>query len=155
MREENLGKGLEPSGRSGLRGPAGRILHLTLHRRWFDAIASGEKKEEYRLMTPYWVKRLIREWPGGRRQVKSFREIHFRNGYAKDAPFMRVRYHGCTLGYGGDTLPEGYRGKPIFAIQLGPILEMRNYPPAGLPAPNPSPGEGPGNTPTGETREAT
>jgi hypothetical protein len=26
-----------------------RILHLTLKKKWFDMIASGEKREEYRL----------------------------------------------------------------------------------------------------------
>ena len=28
-----------------------KILHLTLKKKWFDMIASGEKKEEYREMT--------------------------------------------------------------------------------------------------------
>lgn len=32
------------------------VLHLK--REYFDQIASGEKAEEYRLITPYWSKRL-------------------------------------------------------------------------------------------------
>src|SRR6478609_2178429 len=36
-----------------------KILHLTLKKKWFDMIASGEKKEEYRELKPYWAKRLI------------------------------------------------------------------------------------------------
>lgn len=28
------------------------VLNLTLHRKWFDMIASGEKKEEYRDIKP-------------------------------------------------------------------------------------------------------
>ncbi len=31
-----------------------RVLHLTLKKTWFDMIASGEKREEYREMKPYW-----------------------------------------------------------------------------------------------------
>lgn len=36
-----------------------KILHLTLKKKWFDMIASGEKKEEYREIKPYWVDRLL------------------------------------------------------------------------------------------------
>jgi len=34
------------------------ILHLNLKKKWFDMIASGEKKEEYREMKKYWIKRM-------------------------------------------------------------------------------------------------
>lgn len=33
-------------------------LHLNLKAEYFDAIAAGEKGEEYRLVTPYWRRRL-------------------------------------------------------------------------------------------------
>ena len=36
-----------------------KTLHLTLKKGWFDMILSGEKKEEYREIKPYWVRRLI------------------------------------------------------------------------------------------------
>ena len=35
-----------------------KTLNLPLKREYFDAIRSGKKLEEYRLCTPYWVKRL-------------------------------------------------------------------------------------------------
>ena len=35
-----------------------KTLHLVLKRKWWDMIASGEKKEEYRDFTPFYVKRL-------------------------------------------------------------------------------------------------
>lgn len=99
-----------------------RILHLTLLKGWFDEIASGRKTEEYRKRTDYWQKRLLKphenvfDW-----EAKEFDEVHFRNGYAKNAPFMRVEWKGCALkdhaGYG-----------PVFAIQLGKVLELRNWP---------------------------
>ena len=35
-----------------------KTLHLSLKGEYFDAIKAGTKAEEYRLMTPYWSKRL-------------------------------------------------------------------------------------------------
>ena len=34
-------------------------LKLVLIRKWFDMIQCGEKKEEYREITPYWCSRLL------------------------------------------------------------------------------------------------
>ena len=36
-----------------------KTLHLVLKRKWWDMIASGEKKEEYRDVNHYWAVRLI------------------------------------------------------------------------------------------------
>lgn len=35
-----------------------RTLTLHLKKEWFDKIKSGEKKEEYRALSTYWIKRL-------------------------------------------------------------------------------------------------
>lgn len=35
-----------------------KTLTLSLKKKWYDMIASGEKKEEYREITEYWNKRL-------------------------------------------------------------------------------------------------
>ena len=55
-----------------------KTLHLNLHRKWFDMIRSGEKKEEYREMSDYWKTRMRNVRKHG---VKT---ITFSNGYAKD-----------------------------------------------------------------------
>lgn len=34
------------------------ILHLAVKRVYFDSIKAGTKGEEYRLVTPYWTKRI-------------------------------------------------------------------------------------------------
>jgi hypothetical protein len=81
-------------------------LYLTIHRKWFEQIASGEKKIEYRAKTPFWERRLARQ----------YEEVHFRNGYWPNAPFMRVEF--CGLEQGADN----------FAIKLGRVLELRNWP---------------------------
>lgn len=36
-----------------------KTLSLVLKHKWYDMIDSGEKKEEYREIKPYWEKRLI------------------------------------------------------------------------------------------------
>lgn len=36
-----------------------KVLHLNLKKCWFDLIAAGVKKEEYRDLKAYWVKRFI------------------------------------------------------------------------------------------------
>ncbi|MBR9683567.1 ASCH domain-containing protein [Candidatus Woesearchaeota archaeon] len=80
-----------------------RILHLTLLKKWFDLIASGKKKVEYREIKPYWTKRLLE---------KEFDEIYFKNGYSKNAPFMRVEWKNMR------------KEKNKYAISLGKVLEI-------------------------------
>jgi len=53
------------------------ILPLTLKREFFDAIAIGEKRVEYRERKPDWKTRL---------EGKTFDVIRFRNGYLANAP---------------------------------------------------------------------
>jgi hypothetical protein len=93
-----------------------QILHLTLHRKWFDVIARGEKHEENRAQSAHWKKRLNKH---------DYSEIHFRNGYAKNAPMMRVECLGMTLGQ--------WEGWPCFVFKLGKILEIKNYETAKTP----------------------
>ncbi len=69
------------------------MLTLPIKKKWFDMIRSGEKKEEYREIKPYWTKRF---------QTIGFLDnygfaiphkptlITLQNGYRKDAPFVRV-----------------------------------------------------------------
>ncbi|MCA9478455.1 MAG: ASCH domain-containing protein [Nanoarchaeota archaeon] len=88
-----------------------RVLHLSLHRQWFDEIANGTKTTEFRTIKPYWTKRL---------EGRIFDEVWFKNGYAKDAPFMRVEWKGLIL--------TSYHGEKKYGIKLGAILELKHYP---------------------------
>jgi len=92
-----------------------RILHLTLKKKWFDMIASGEKREEYREMKPYWHNRLI---------GKTYDAIQFRNGYAKDSPKMIVEFKEVysSLGIVEWGAPEG---DPVYILRLGKILDSK------------------------------
>lgn len=73
-----------------------KTLTLTLKKKWFDMIKSGEKKEEYRYTNYYWVARLLKnarnpisgnfESPDGRTFVKEFKTFDtlvFTLGYPK------------------------------------------------------------------------
>lgn len=90
-----------------------KILYLTLKKQWFDMIASGEKKEEYREMKPYWHKRLL---------GKRYDAIHFRNGYNKDSPTMMFGLNGLSSGLGiveWGALPA----EPVYILKLGERIE--------------------------------
>lgn len=65
-----------------------KILHLTLKKKWFDMIQSGEKREEYRKASDWIRSRLI---------GKEYDTVRFRNGYAPASPVVDVEYLGFTL----------------------------------------------------------
>lgn len=95
-----------------------KVLHLTIKKKWFDMIASGKKKEEYRECKPYWYKRLHGEWYGN--DYKHFDAVHFRNGYNPYSPFLIVECQGISRGVGN---PEwGAPEKDVFIIKLGRII---------------------------------
>lgn len=74
-----------------------KILHLTLKKKWFDLIASGQKTIEYREMKLYWIRRLI---------GKKFDCIEFRNGYGKDAPKLTIELKEKILRTGEQLLSD-------------------------------------------------
>lgn len=89
-----------------------KVLHLTLKKKWFDMIASGVKREEYRERKPYWNTRLL----GNR-----FDAIRFTNGYSKNAPWMLVECTELLSGLG--IIEWGAPEKtPVFILRLGAVL---------------------------------
>lgn len=92
-----------------------KILHLTLKKQWFDMIASGKKREEYREIKPYWSKRLVN-------QKEQYTHIMFRNGYSKDAPRVLVEYNKLLSGLGIVEwgAPEG---KAVYILRLGNVIQ--------------------------------
>lgn len=102
-----------------------KILHLTLKKRWFDMILSGEKKEEYREDKRYWKRRFLVS--GSHPPVFSDKPtvIRFTNGYGLDKPSFDITCLGLRYGWGK---PEwgGQKDNLQFVIKLGQILETRN-----------------------------
>ena len=90
-----------------------RVLRLTLKRRWFDMIASGEKKEEYRRPG---------KWINSRIHGKTYDRVEFKNGYGPNVPTVAVEYKGSTHGIGR---PEwGGTGDHVLVIHLGRVLSV-------------------------------
>ena len=73
------------------------MLTLTIKKKWFDMIKSGEKKEEYREIKPYWTKRFYNNLYDIKivdniTKINIFEAqgtVIFKNGYQKDAPQIK------------------------------------------------------------------
>ena len=89
---------------------AQNVLHLTLEREWFDEIARGVKRKEFREYKPYWKTRL---------EGRAYDVVKFRNGYASDAPEMVVEYRG--LGRASSARNADY------VIRLGKVLKITRW----------------------------
>lgn len=119
-----------------------KTLHLTLNKKWFDMIAAGVKKEEYRSIKTYWIKRLVDtmfvneiafwEWMKTKPKtmtlqtmVNEFDTITFRNGYSANAPTMVVECLGITIGKAKPKWSDNWPGN-VFIIKLGKIITRIN-----------------------------
>lgn len=90
------------------------ILKLTLYKQYFDEILSGQKKEEYRLVKPFWEKKLTKRYDG----------IQFTNGYGNDRPMMIVECLGIER---NKVVVDLFNDSvEVFVIKLGRILETKN-----------------------------
>lgn len=72
-----------------------KTITLSLKRKWFNMIASGEKKEEYREIKPFWTLRLT--------PFHRYDAVTFTLGYPKaDDMSRRVTYRikDIHIGYG-------------------------------------------------------
>jgi len=96
-----------------------KLLNLTLKKKWYDMIASGEKKEEYREIKPYWIKRFgyihyVSQDPNDNGYHEEVMEnlpdvIRFTNGYSKNSPSFCIEVDDWSVDkcrhpeWGGDT----------------------------------------------------
>lgn len=129
-----------------------KVLHLTLKKKFFDLIASGEKKEEYRDMKIYWLKRFFKpkysisyedyypyefldelmKFPDcnldeilrlfGACRV-NFDVIQFKNGYGKNSPVIRIEFKGVSIGNAKPEWSDNWQGN-VFVIKLGKIISQ-------------------------------
>jgi hypothetical protein len=86
-------------------------LQLALQRRWFEEIQAGIKTEEYRLVNPYWMKRLV---------GKQFDKLVLTLGYPKRHDTSR-RIELPWRGYTVKTIEHPHfcgEKKSVFAIRL-------------------------------------
>lgn len=101
-----------------------KILDLPLKAEWYDMIESGEKKEEYREIKPFWIRRLTElktdtllfSHRNGYQEVpfKKYDAVRFRYGYTKRT--MTFEVEDIVIGMGN---PEwGAPETPVFIIKL-------------------------------------
>ena len=86
----------------------GRVLDLILCHKWFDMIASGEKKEEYREIKPFYENRF---------QKYSYDTVRFHRGYTDMVMIWKIKHIKRGIGK-----PEwGAPSYPVFIISLEPF----------------------------------
>lgn len=103
------------------------MLTLPIKKKWFDMILSGEKKEEYREIKPYYQTRFC-NWFGiivGKerniiRPCFGNQPVMFCNGYGKDAPTFIAM---CFIEIGTGKEEWGAEpGKEYFVLTVKEIL---------------------------------
>lgn len=115
-----------------------KVLHLTLKKKWFDMIASGEKKEEYRDIKPYFATRFIKHIDRSSELYtqpnnilldnnivwKDYNWIAFKNGYSKDAPLIYVELLGFDVKQG--RVEWGAKEYSYyFVLKLGEVIDTK------------------------------
>lgn len=99
-------------------------LQLTIKKKWFDMIVSGEKTEEYREIKLYWFVRLTfwckPYW--NQNFYINFDSVVFRNGYRSDSPTVELEYKGTSQGIGKEKWGAP-KNKRVFIIKLGKIIK--------------------------------
>ena len=100
-----------------------KMLNLTIKKIWFDMIASGEKKEDYRELKDYWWSRLT-ELIGNEQPYRKFDLIVFRNGYNKNSPVMTAECLGITAGIG--KIEWGAPSTVCLIIHIGKVIMIHH-----------------------------
>lgn len=101
-----------------------KILDLSLTYHWYDEIAAGRKKEEYRKRSSYYYKRLTTHTQGDCELfyggIKHFDAVRFHRGQGSRTT-MLVECLGIHIGYGKEEW--GAPKEKVFIIRLGKIIK--------------------------------
>lgn len=124
-----------------------KILKLTIKKTWYDKIASGFKKEEYREIKPHWFSRLVKDRKEVLEQychdvdlvcdsikrseiirstitLENYDAVEFKNGYAKSAPTILVECLGIEMGIPRREWFGSFHRDLHFVIKLGAFLSQ-------------------------------
>lgn len=93
------------------------MIILPIKKKWFDMIKTGEKKEEYREIKPYYNSRF-----------EIFKRVShvlvmFRNGYSSNSPYIVCR---CSLSVGKGKKEWGAPDYECYILDLIEIIEVKN-----------------------------
>ena len=105
-----------------------KTLDIVLKREWYDMIDRGQKPEEYRDVTPYWIRRLtcLRSdfipfsYREGYQPIpfKDYTHVRFHRAYTSTT--MLYTIYGMSIGEGNSTW--GAPDHEVFIIKLGERL---------------------------------
>ena len=105
-----------------------KVLELPLKSKWYLMIELGKKLEEYRVIKPYWSKRLVghesplfsHRYGYQQANVKGYTHVRFRYGYQKRTMLFKIEE--IVIGRGN---PEwgAPTDKDVFIIRLGERVE--------------------------------
>ena len=73
-----------------------KILHLPLKKKWYEMQERDEKTEEYREITPYWIKRLVDTHRLGRKMLSNVPDVAaslIGSGCVQMKPYTHVCFH--------------------------------------------------------------
>ena len=102
------------------------VLPLVLKGEWYDLIAAGEKKEEYRDLKPYWEQRIAKWLSNQKGQFdvsNKYLVIAFSRGYRKADMFFMLRYFEKR---GFALMPEwGEPAKEHLVLGLGERVAVK------------------------------
>lgn len=99
------------------------MLILPIKKKWFDMILSGEKKEEYREIKPYYDSRFSK-YNIRADYYKPIGIVLFRNGYSKNSPTLKCEVK-CAIDI-GKTKWGAEQGKFYYVLKILSVEEVRN-----------------------------
>ena len=115
-----------------------KILKLTVSRKPFEVMVTGEKTSEYRKKSKWIESRLFVAPPGehgnGHENDRDYDFVEIRNGYGKDRPYFIAKYSGFSemLNFGHSYIGwsnglEIDESDYYYQIHLGEIVEIGNW----------------------------
>lgn len=100
------------------------MLTLPIKKKWFDMIKSGEKKEEYREIKPYYNNRFTHFYEDiCEACIKGSMCVIFRNGYSKNSPSIK-----CLVNINiGEGNPDwgAEPGKEYYVLKILSVEEVK------------------------------
>lgn len=106
------------------------MLTLPIKKKWFDMILSGNKKEEYREIKPYYTSRFCKAYDYNfnngftHQPLKVHETIKFRNGYSSKSPTIKCDVE-ITRGYGNPEWGAEPR-KLCYVLKILSVEEENN-----------------------------
>ena len=104
-----------------------KVLTLSVKKEWFDMISAGEKKEEYREIKLFWIRRLadstdgfvLRNFVGITQKFKPYTHVLFINGYGNDKPRIEKEIESIDIDRPRKGwCPDDFLGKEFFVIKF-------------------------------------